>query len=231
MDQTAGLLNEQMAYYRARAAEYDQWWLRQGRYNRGPAANASWFNDITVLEDALNAFRPAGNILELAGGTGLWSEKLLPFADQLTIIDGAQEALAINAARLQASNVDYLQADLFEWQPRQHYDMVFFSFWLSHVPDALFNSFWQLVERALVPDGRVFFIDSLKDPTSTALDHQLNDIGDIMERRLDDGRRYQIVKIFYEHESLTQRLATLGWNLTVETTSQYFIYGWGTRDN
>jgi len=35
----SGPLKEQLEYYRARAAEYDQWWLRQGRYDRGAALN------------------------------------------------------------------------------------------------------------------------------------------------------------------------------------------------
>lgn len=43
------LLAEQLAYYRARAGEYDQWFLREGRYDRGPehrAPNGSgrWHN-------------------------------------------------------------------------------------------------------------------------------------------------------------------------------------------
>jgi hypothetical protein len=29
------LLADQIAYYRARAGEYDEWFLRQGRYDRG----------------------------------------------------------------------------------------------------------------------------------------------------------------------------------------------------
>ena len=41
--QGADPLLEQLAYYRARAAEYDEWWLRQGRYDRGAALNAQWF--------------------------------------------------------------------------------------------------------------------------------------------------------------------------------------------
>jgi hypothetical protein len=28
------LLQEELAYYRARAGEYDEWFLRQGRYDR-----------------------------------------------------------------------------------------------------------------------------------------------------------------------------------------------------
>ncbi len=34
------LLGEQAAYYRARAPEYDDWWQRTGRYDRGPEATA-----------------------------------------------------------------------------------------------------------------------------------------------------------------------------------------------
>lgn len=33
------ILEEQIEYYRARAAEYDDWWFRRGRYDRGADAN------------------------------------------------------------------------------------------------------------------------------------------------------------------------------------------------
>src|SRR5580698_8641397 len=92
-------LRQQLDYYRARAAEYDQWWLRQGRYDRGAALNAQWFAEAAVVSSALAAFRPAGRVLELAGGTGIWSEQLLPFAANLTVLDGSPEMLAVNAAR------------------------------------------------------------------------------------------------------------------------------------
>jgi len=38
------VLLEQVAYYRARAGEYERWWLRQGRYDRGPVATRRWFD-------------------------------------------------------------------------------------------------------------------------------------------------------------------------------------------
>src|SRR5580693_304367 len=96
----ATTLRQQLDYYRARAGEYDQWWLRQGRYDRGAALNAQWFADVALVSSALGAFRPAGRVLELACGTGIWTEQLLPFASQLTAVDGSPEMLAINAARL-----------------------------------------------------------------------------------------------------------------------------------
>ena len=124
-------LREQLEYYRARAAEYDHWWLRQGRYDRGAALNAQWFDEAAVVSSALAAFRPAGRVLELACGTGIWSEQLLPFTSHLTLLDGSPEMLSIATARLYSPQVHTIQADLFQWQPTEQFDGVFFGFCLS----------------------------------------------------------------------------------------------------
>ena len=220
---------EQIAYYRARAEEYDEWWLRTGRYDRGPEQNARWTTDIAQVEHALAEFRPSGDVLELAGGTGLWTQRLAAYADSLTVVDAAPEVLAVNKARLGAAAVQYIEADLFEWQPSEQYDAVFFSFWLSHVPPERFAAFWDMVRRSLRPGGRVFFLDSQYEETSTAADHQLEGAaGTTVRRQLKDGREYRIVKVFYEADELTQRLETLGWLAQVQTTPHYFLYGSGT---
>src|SRR4051794_21578728 len=66
---------------------------------------------------------------------------------------------AINRSRVQGQPVEYVQADLFSWTPpRGHFDLVFFGFWLSHVPDARFTAFWALVRGALAPGGAAFFL-------------------------------------------------------------------------
>jgi SAM-dependent methyltransferase len=222
-------LGEQLEYYRARSAEYDQWWLRQGRYDRGAALNAQWFEEAASVSSALAAFRPTGRVLELACGTGIWSEQLLPFASRLTLLDGSPEMLKIAAARLRAPEVRTIEADLFQWQPAGQFDVVFFGFWLSHVPPERFAGFWQLVRRCLAPGGRVFFVDSRYDHTSTALDHHLPEPeATVVRRRLNDGREYQIVKVFYDPSELTSRLYRLGWRCEIRETEHYFLYGYGT---
>ncbi|HWX88495.1 MAG TPA: hypothetical protein VNX67_09995, partial [Solirubrobacteraceae bacterium] len=83
--------------------------------------------------------------------------------------------------------------------------------------------------RAVGSEGRVFFIDSLRTEKASAIDHTLPDQDEeTMLRRLADGREYRIVKRFHEPESLRQRLASLGWNAAVRTTSEFFIYGQAT---
>lgn len=226
----SGTLREQLEYYRARAGEYDQWWLRQGRYDRGEGNNSQWFGDAAVVSSALAAFRPAGRVLELACGTGIWTERLLPFASHLTAVDGSSEMLAINAARVQSPVVRRNQADLFTWQPEERYDVVFFGFWLSHVPPERFVEFWELVRSCLAPGGRVFFVDSRYEHTSTAVDHRLpQPEATVLRRRLNDGREFQIYKVFYEPAELAQRLYGLGWRFEVQETGHYFLYGSGQQ--
>lgn len=224
-DRTA--LRGQQEYYNQRAGEYDQWWLRQGRYDRGPEPNARWRAEQEVLFAALDDFGPRGRVLELAGGTGIWSEKLLARAEELTVVDGSAEMIAINAARLGPGRARYIQADLFQWRPDRRYDTIFFGFWLSHVPPERFEGFWHAVGSALAPEGRVFFVDSCKDPTSTAVDHRIELRDDRVTRRLNDGREFQVYKLYYDPRSLEARLSGLGWSFDVARTDTYFLYGSG----
>ena len=230
--EASAVLREQLEYYRERAAEYDEWWLRQGRYDRGPALNAQWFTEAAEVRAALVAFHPGGRILELACGTGIWTEQLLPFASRLTAVDGSAEMLKINAARLGSSDIRYVEADLFNWQPAtgERYDTIFFGFWLSHVPAEGFGDFWELVRRCLAPGGRFFLVDSRRQETSTARDHVLpSPESTVLTRRLNDGREFQVYKVFYDPGELTDRLGQLGWEVTVSQTTHYFLYGSGNR--
>lgn len=225
------LLAEQLAYYKARAGEYDRWWNREGRFDRGPEANGRWYEEAAELERVLDDFDPRGEVLELACGTGLWTRHLAGYARHLTAVDGAEEVLAINRARVGATSVRYVQADLFAWTPPAgRYDACVFAFWLSHVPAERFAGFWEMVAGALKPGGRVLFIDSARTDRSTAADHILpGDDDPTMVRRLDDGREFQIVKRFYAPAELEAELARLGWDADVSATPEFFLYGTAQR--
>ena len=227
------ILEDQIAYYRARAGEYDQWWFRTGRYDRGADFNAQWHAETAAAEAGLaswlSARRPA-DVLELACGTGLFTRLIAPRVARLVAVDASTEVIEINRARVGAGNVDYVQADLFAWRPARRYDAIFFSFWLSHVPDQRFAAFWELVASALAPGGAVYLIDSAFDPTSTAKDHVLpgREAG-IVTRKLNDGREFRIVKVFYEAAALAAKLGLLGWKSRLAQTPRYFISGEVTR--
>ena len=148
------LLAERRSYYGARAPEYDEWWQRRGRFDRGEEEALEWQGQVAILDDALASFGATGSVLELAGGTGWWTERLARTADRLTVVDSSPEVLALNQERVGRSNVNYVVADLFDWQADSRYDVVFFSFWLSHVPRSRFGEFWLLLHSCLTPSGR-----------------------------------------------------------------------------
>lgn len=232
MESIHSLLQQQIAYYQARATEYDEWFLRQGRYDHGPELNSQWFQEVEQVRQALDQFRPTGRILELACGTGLWTQQLLGSAQQITAVDAVPDVLKLNQQRLQSPKVKYIEADIFTWQPAELFDVVFFSFWLSHVPSAHFESFWRMIASSIKLGGRVFFIDSRYEPTSTAQDQRLDSPqADTLVRRLNDGREFRIIKIFYVRDQLMEQLHRLGWQTKVYETPHYFLYGEGRLED
>jgi ubiquinone/menaquinone biosynthesis C-methylase UbiE len=228
MSEIERLLAEQARYYRERAGEYEDWWFRRGRYDHDPGVNARWFAEAAEVEGVLEQFKPAGEVLELACGTGLWTQRLVAGTAGVTAVDGSPEMLALCHARVNDPRVNYVQADLFAWEPDRTYDVCFFGFWLSHVPEERFADFWGKVKRAVGATGRVFFLDSLRSDKASAVDHQLPDRDEeTMLRRLADGREYRIVKRFHEPQPLQDRLAELGWEVEVRATPTFFLHGHG----
>jgi demethylmenaquinone methyltransferase/2-methoxy-6-polyprenyl-1,4-benzoquinol methylase len=209
------ILAEQKRYYAERAPEYDDWWYRRGRYTRDSEQERRWLLDVAELEERLRSFGPRGDVLELAAGTGIWTRRLVPAADRVVAVDANAETLALNTPA-----AELVVADIFSWQPPQQFDVVFFSFWLSHVPEERFAEFWALVRSALKADGRVFLIDS--GPPEAARE------GELQVRQLADGREFTIVKRFWQPDELAQRLAGLGFQLDLELTGNGLFLNGGS---
>lgn len=220
------IIHDQVDYYRARAGKYDEWFFRTGRYDRGPEHRDRWQAEIRLVESELRRQLPVEQVLELACGTGLWTRHLVPGTERMMAVDASPEVIAINRARTNADKVEYVLADLFTWEPpEQAFDLVFFGFWLSHVPAARFADFWITVRRALRPGGKVFWVDSLLDQSSTAKDHGTLDTSGVIRRRLNDGREFSIVKMFYEPQDLEAKVERLGFKGFVRASGTFFHYG------
>lgn len=135
------ILKQQKDYYIARANEYDEWFLRKGRYDRGKKLNALWFSEVQELKQKLKQFNPKGQVMEIACGTGWWTQELVKYADHITAVDAVKEVLAICKKNIKSKKVTYIQKDIFFLKLQKKFNVVFFSFWVSHVPRGLFESF------------------------------------------------------------------------------------------
>jgi demethylmenaquinone methyltransferase/2-methoxy-6-polyprenyl-1,4-benzoquinol methylase len=216
-DDLDALLAEQVAYYRARAGEYDR-------------TSPLTYDDPVrgELAAALAGFAPYGEVLELACGTGQWTVELARHATGLTAVDASPEMLALNHHRIGAANVRYLQADLFAWTPPARYDVVFFSAWLTHVPPQRFDAFWALVAACLNDQGRVFVIDEL--PAVAAHERVMADApAPSVERELETRTPYRTVKTFYAQATLKARLTALGWKMEIRAVGWRYFYATARR--
>jgi demethylmenaquinone methyltransferase/2-methoxy-6-polyprenyl-1,4-benzoquinol methylase len=221
---------EMRAYYAARTPEYDDWYLRRGRYARGPARDLAWHMDLDSATAWLDGVPWSGSIVELAAGTGWWSP-LLAGKGELSLYDVNPEPLDRARERLMAHR---LRAHIHvrdAWQePDRAVDGVFCGFWLSHVTDARLDEFLALVGRWLRPGGRFAFIDSLPDPESGAVDHDPVAADGISRRRLADGREFRVVKVHRTPEQLTDALGRAGFrDADVTATARFFVMGTALR--
>ena len=225
-------LDEMAAYYAARAAEYDDWYLRRGRYERGPIHDAAWNAELDAAGRWLDGLPIQGRIVELAAGTGWWSP-LLAGKGELWMSDVNEEPLERARERLVAHG---LRAHLHvrdAWaepeSPPAPADALFAGFWLSHVERDRTAAFLDLASRWLGPGGRLALIDSLPDPQSGAADHPAP-AGDRAIRHLDDGRDFSIVKVYRTPDDIAGALEAAGFrDVTVSTTGRFFALATAVR--
>ena len=203
------IIATQIAYYRARAGEFDG-----GHHHPIPA-----------LARPLHAFKPRGRVVEIACGTGIWTAEILRHPVQtLLCVDAAPEMLAIHESRINDTRVRRERHDLFRWEPEAVFDAVVFAFWLSHVPPSRFAEFWGVLRRAIAPHGRVFFIDD---------DHRARETEEVIEdspvpvvrRTLADGSEHVAIKSFHEPSGLATQLSELGWAADVQSVGDRFLWG------
>ncbi|MGH2511672.1 MAG: class I SAM-dependent methyltransferase [Candidatus Limnocylindrales bacterium] len=223
------LTAEMIAYYAARAPEYDDWYLRTGRYSRGPVHDLAWNAELDQATLWLDSLPFGGDIVELAAGTGWWST-LLASKGVLSIYDANEAPLDRARARLVAHG---LRAHIHvrdAWaEPDRAVQALFCGFWLSHVPRARLAQFLGLARRWLTPGGMFAFIDSRPDPQSGAVDQPISSETEVSIRRLADGREFEIVKVYWQPDELEAALRVAGFrSVEVTTTARFFILGRAT---
>ncbi len=189
---TDALIKEQITFYRLLAPDYDQ-----------EVENAAWSR---LAEAVLRDCPFSNDCLELASGSGLWTKRLLQYARKITAVDTSPELLALSMQRIDCQRVHYIRANIFRFVPEREYDLVFAAFWLSHVPQDRFDSFWKMVASALRPGGHILFVDSYSSGPG----------GGRAKRRLADGREFNIIKVSHNLQDLENRLGLLGFRASAQ---------------
>ncbi len=209
------ILRDQMTYYRQMAQEYDEVTGQTEDLQRAFAR----------ARELLQQLAPLGQMLELACGTGTWTLALLPLGQELTAIDASPEMLALARQKVGNASVQFQQADLFQWQPRRQYDLVFFANWLSHVPPQRLDAFLGTVARAVRPGGSLAMMDQYAPmPEDREISVQTEEGAIYANRSLLNGQTYLIVKAFYDLHILENLLDALGFAVTIHQLDDIFFF-------
>lgn len=229
-EEISQILEETKEYYRQRASQFADWHRRTGRYEGGAELDATYFDEAILLFKALEAESLQGEVLEIASGTGIWTEALVKTARSVTALDSSKEMLERCKARLGTNpRVKYVVADFFKWSPDLEYDAVSFSFWISHVPSSKLDEVVAKISSCLRTGGKIFFVDQ---QTQAMKDEVLDQPGgEVAWRALENGKRFKVFKHFYTSEEIRETFQAHGIWIKITNTPTHYFYSRGEKDS
>jgi SAM-dependent methyltransferase len=202
------------AYYAARAPEYDAVY-------RKPERQA----DLRAIEQWVPSKFVGARVLEIACGTGYWTQFIAPVAMHVTALDAAPETLDIARGRVPGSNVEFVVGDAYDPPRDAGCDAAFCGFWFSHVPRARQREFLAALNAALRPGARVVMLDNrYVEGSSTPVTGHDADGNAYQERRLADGSIHRVLKNFPSESELTAVVAGLGERAAFTTWDHYWAF-------
>jgi SAM-dependent methyltransferase len=186
------------AYYRSRASEYD-------RFYQNPARQ----DDLAQLGAWLVDCVRGRTILEVAAGTGYWTELAAPVCQAITATDSAAETLAIASKRRLGPNVDLLVADAYDLpQFAPVFDVGMAHLWWSHVEKQRQQEFLSGFIGRLKRDALVLMIDQIYVEGICPQVSRYDECNNRYElRKLQSGAIYEIVKNYPTDEELRNSFA------------------------
>ncbi len=183
--------NEMTGYYARRAAEYERIYAK-------PERQADLAELTRLVCTGLNGRR----VLEIACGTGWWTERYSPAAKSVYATDFNEEVLAVARSKAYpAGRVRFEIADAFALDKiAGEFDALFAGFWWSHLNRKAIPAFLGEVARRLGGKGsgaRVIFLDNRYVEGSSTPIAETDSAGDSWQlRKLDDGSTHRVLKNF-----------------------------------
>ena len=210
---TAGTGTEE--YYRRWAPDYDQVYTRPERQG-----------DMLAVRARLGGWFAGKHVLELAAGTGWWTNVLADAAASVTATDVNQAALSVaKARRAWPPSVSFMVADAFDLRAiGGDFDAAFAGFFWSHIPLAKIDVFLEDLMRRLLPGSLVVFADNRLVPGSVHPVSRRDEHGNTYQRRqMKDNSSWEVLKNFPEPGQVRTRLSRFGQSAEVEELDNYWL--------
>lgn len=206
------------AYYVQRAGEYERIYAKTERQA-----------DLKRLRSFVEHAFAGADVLEVACGTGYWTEILARSAASVLATDINEEPMAIaRSKRLDLEKVTFQNADAYALPsfPRR-FSAGFSGFWWSHIPRCQLRAFLCGFHSVLSPGAKVVFINNVYVGASSTPIARVDEHGDTYQvRRLEDGSTHEVRKNFPTNPELLAAVDGLASEVRIERLKYYWILGY-----
>jgi SAM-dependent methyltransferase len=210
--------NEQMAalatYYAQRAEVLEQVYEIPERQD-----------ELEALQENLDEVLADHRVLELACGTGYWTQFYAYSAESVLATDINPEMLKLARSKdLPSDKVCWELADAYDFQVDEKFSACFAGFLWSHMPRQEQDDFLQQLRHKLGKDTLLVLIDnSYVDNVSLPI-ARTDQAGNTYQiRRLENGERCEVMKNYPTDSALRKRLATAAREIRIERMEYYWM--------
>lgn len=204
------------AYYAKRAEHYERVYYRED-----PVRKA----ELAAIERDLCRILTGKRVLEVACGTGYWSQKAVRTAAHLTGIDAAPETLQLAAHKgLPPQSATFLEGDAYKLEAVPGtYDAALAAFWFSHVPKARIADFLMGLHQRIGSGSVVFMADNVfNSGIGGELVVKPNEVDTYKLRELPDGGKHEILKNYYTENELYEKFEPVSTELNITMGECYW---------
>jgi demethylmenaquinone methyltransferase/2-methoxy-6-polyprenyl-1,4-benzoquinol methylase len=205
---------EMRAYYASRAPYYDAVYLRPERAK-----------DVAFLCDYLPAAFAGRRVLEVACGTGYWTQHIATTAAHLVATDREPEPLAFARLRPNAAHAVFRLEDAYNLPADLGmFDAAFAGLWFSHVPIESRTDFVRSLHARLQARAKVIFVDNADVQCREWPIVETDGHGNTYQmRELRDGTVHRVLKNFPREAELTQLLSPLASTLCFRRLENFWL--------
>lgn len=213
-------------YYDERAAEFDEIYTL-GK-PPGTVTDPELYKEEARSLGKLVRDHCRGSILDIPCGTGYWLQFYAPNCSAITLVDQSENMLRAGRKKTREHGVEpittFMEADALEVPLEDRsFDTVLVGFFLSHVTDRQIALFFNTLRNLLKSEGRVLILDSnwtryrgSRPKEGTTL------------RTLNDGRKFEIYKRYFEGADFDRMSETCGMDFTVQHDGKLYLGVAGT---
>jgi SAM-dependent methyltransferase len=203
-------------YYSRRAAVYDEMWHRDEPERLAEQA---------LIANALKSCFAKRRVLEIACGTGFWTGFVAEVAEHICAVDASPEMLALARSKgLPEGRVRLREGDAYALDAIPgSFNGGLANFWFSHVPRARVGDFLRGFHRRLEPGAVVFMADNVYLPGVGGELVTRPGMQDTFKlRELSDGKKYEVLKNYYDAEQLRTILSPISTALNIQIGQHFW---------